>query len=98
MSEQSLQLSHQEPLAGLLLAAGLVTDDLAQVGNGLGIALAVDVVVGIGVVPVLDGTPVHGVAALLGDDVLGIVDPPQLRVALGQPGTGTPQDGGLRLV
>ena len=56
------------------------------------------VVVGHRVVPVFYGPEVHRVATLLADHVLGIVEPPQLSVALGKPGAGYAQDGGLCVV
>ena len=57
MSEGGLELPHQVPLARPLLAAHLVFDYLAQVRYGLGVLPRVDVIVGIGVVPLLAGTP-----------------------------------------
>ena len=95
---QSLQLPHQEPLTGFLLTAFLMLDDLSKVRDGITIALHTQTIVSHRIVPVFLGPIVHGVAALLDDDVLGIVQPPQLHIALGLPGTGNAQNGGLRLI
>ena len=75
VAQLRMELSHQKPLAGFLLATGLMLDDLAQIGDGLFVAFAADVVVGIGIVPVLDGTIVHRVATLLRYHILCIVEP-----------------------
>ena len=96
VSELRLQLSEQEVFASLLALTHLVLDDLAQIGNGLCIVAGVDVVVGERVVPFLLGAPVNGVAAHVADDVLGIVDPVLLNIALGKPGACPTVDGGLR--
>ena len=96
--ECGLHLSEQEPFARLLLRSHLVLDDFSEVGNGLGQPAAVQIVVGEGVVPLLHGAPVHGVAAHLGDDILGIVEPVVLDVAFGKPRPRLAVDGGLRLV
>ena len=60
--------------------------------------MVAQVVVGVGVVPVLGSAVVDGVAAHVADDVLSIVQPVELRVALGKPGTGYAVLHGLRLV
>ena len=88
-------LSHQKPLAGFLLAAHLMANHLAQIGDGLFIALGVDVIVGIGIIPFFLRTPVHRVAAHLGDDVFGIIHPVLLDVAFGQPRSCPAVDGRL---
>ena len=98
VSQQGMYLSIQEPLAGLLLAAFLVFDNLAQIRQSLLVAFTADVVVGIGVVPILHSPVVHRVTTLLGDDILGIVQPVQLHITLGQPCTGNAMNSGLRLV
>ena len=73
MSQDGLQLSHQEPLTGFLLPSAFVFDGLAQILRGLLVASAVYVIVGIRVVPVLHSPEVHRVALLLGNDVLSVV-------------------------
>ena len=57
-----------------------------------------DVVVGQRVIPFLAGAPVDRVAAHVADDILGIVEPAFLHVALGQPGARPAVDGRLRLI
>ena len=59
MADGGLELSHKIPKAGFLLAAHLVPDDFPQVRYGLGVPPRVDVVVGIGVVPLLACTPMY---------------------------------------
>ena len=98
VTQQRLYLSQQEPLAGSLLAAALMLDDLLQVGHGSGILLTSYIVVGHRVVPVLASPVVDAVALLLDDDVLGIVEPVELHIALGLPSTGNALNGGLCLV
>ena len=93
--EGGLQLSHEVPLAGALLFAHLVLDDLAQVGNCLFVALRVDVEVGKGVVPLLAGAPVDAVAAHLRDDVFSVVEPFLFDIAFCQPSASLAVDGGL---
>ena len=93
-----LYLPHQIPLAGFLLMALLVLDHLLQIGHGFLIVLRADIVVGVGVVPVLHGAEVDGVAAHIADHVLGIVEPVEFCVALGEPGTGQTVLHNLRLV
>ena len=96
MSELSLELSEQEVLACLLALAHLVLNDLLQVGHSFRIVARVDVVIGQRVVPLLLCSPMDAVAAHVADHVLSIVYPVLLNVALGEPGAGTPIDGGLR--
>ncbi len=98
MTQQCLDLSQQEPLPGFLLATLLVFDDLAQVGDGLLVLLRVDIVIGIGVVPVGYGTVVHCVTLLLRHQVFGFIQPVELRIALGLPCTGNAPDGRLPLI
>ena len=98
MTKLCLYLTHQEPLAGLLFTTLLMFDDLAQIGHGLLIALTTNVEIGIGVVPLINSTEVHRVTTLLDNEVLGIVEPVKLCIALGLPGTGTAIDSRLRLI
>ena len=98
MTKFRLQLAEQVVLAGFLAFAHLVLDDLAQIRNSLRVVARVDVVVGHGVIPLLLCAPVDAVAAHVANDVLGIVYPVLLDVALCQPSAGTAVDGGLRLV
>ena len=51
-----------------------------------------------GIVPVLHGTVVHGVTLHVADDVLGIVEPVEFGVALGEPGPDQSALHGLCLV
>ncbi len=73
VAESGLQLSHEIPFAGTLLASHLVLDDLAQVGYGLGIVTCVYVIVGKGEIPLFLGLPGDGVTTHVADDILGIV-------------------------
>ena len=98
LSKGCIQLTQQEVFTSLLLAAHLVLDGFLQVGNGFLEALRVDVVRGVGIVPLLHGTPVHRVALHLIDYVLGIVDPVLLNIAFGQPCTGFTVDGRLGVI
>ena len=98
MSEGSLELSEQEPFPGSLFLAHLVLDHLAEIGDGFLVVTGMDVVVSIGVVPFLCGMPVDAVAAHVANDVLRIVEPLLLDIALGQPCPCFAVDGGLCLV
>ena len=98
VAEGCLHLSHEKPLAGALLLAHLMLDDLAQIGDGLLILSGVDIIVGIGVVPLLFGMVVDGVAAHVANHVLGIVEPVLFDVAFGEPGACLAVDGGLGLI
>ena len=62
LSQQRLNLSHQEPLTGFLLAALLMLDDLAEIGQGLLVATSTDVIVRQRVVPVFLCAVVDAVA------------------------------------
>ena len=93
-----LELTQEKPFPGALLLAHLVLDDLAQVGDGLLVFSGVDVVVGVGVVPLLHGAPVERVAAHVAYDILRVVEPVLLDVAFCEPGACLPVDGRLRLV
>ena len=88
MSELCLYLSHQIPFSGTLHTALLMSDHLPQIGHGLLVVALGDVVVGIGVVPVLHGPEVHRVTAHITDHVFCIIHPSQFRIALGKPGSG----------
>ena len=98
LAQCGIQLTQQEVFAGFLLAAHLVLDGFLQVGNGFLEAFRVDIVRGVGIVPLLHGTPVHRVALHLIDYVLGIVDPVLLNIAFGQPCTGFTVDGRLGVI
>ena len=98
MTQCCLHLSHDEPLACLLRLAVLVLDHLPEVGDGLFVLSLMDIVVGIGLVPVVLCAIVDGVATGVAHHILGIVYPVQLRVTVGQPGTGQSVDGRLRLI
>ena len=81
----SLQLSHQEPLSCFLFAAHLMTDDLPQIRYRFLILTQMDIIIGIGIIPLLHGSPVHGVTLHLGNHILSIVEPVLFDIALGQP-------------
>ena len=85
VSQLALYLSHEKPLPGSLYAAPLVADHFPQIGDSLIVFSLTDIVVGIGVVPVLHGTVVHRVTAHVAYHVLGIIQPAQFCVALCQP-------------
>ena len=63
-------------------------DGLAQIRHSLGVITHADVVVGVGVIPILNGTEIHRVATHVTNHVLGIVSPAQHGVAFSQPRTG----------
>ena len=71
---------------------------LAQVGDGFLVVARMDIVVGIGIVPLLHGAPVDGVALHVAYYVFGVVYPVLLDVTFGEPGAGLGVYGGLRLV
>ena len=96
--QQVLDLSHEEPLPGALCVAPLVLDDLIEIGHGLLVVAQTDIVVGVGVVPVLDGPVVYRVAAHVAYHVLRVVEPSQFGIALGQPGFGQAALHGLRRI
>ena len=98
VAELPLYLSHQEPLAGSLLAALLVLDDFPQIGHGLLQFTIPQIVVSVGVIPVLHGTEVHRVTVHVAYHVLCIVEPVEFHIAFGEPGTGQSVLHGLRLV
>ena len=95
VSQRGLQLAHEVPFARALLLAHLVLDDVAQVGNGLGVVGRVDVVVGVGVVPLLARSPMQAVALHVSYDILGVVEEIVFYVALGQPSACAAVDGRL---
>ena len=98
MSQLSLQLSQQVVFAGFLLLAHLLFDDAPQVGHSLLIVARVDVIVGIGIVPLFLSPPMDGIARHVANHVFGVVNPVLLDVAFGKPGACTTIDGRLRLV
>ena len=98
VAQSCLYLSHEEPFTCFLRLAPFVLDHLAQVGYGLLQLTVFHVIVGIGVVPVLDGSVVNGVAVHIADHILSIVEPAEFCIVLGQPGTGDGVLPGLCLV
>ena len=62
-----------------------MTDDLPQIGYRLLVLTQMDIVIGIGIIPLLYGSPVHGVTLHLGNHILSIVEPVLFDIALGQP-------------
>ena len=91
----SKQLPQQKPLACLLLAPHLMTDDLLQIRNSLLIVARVYIIIRIRVVPFLLCAPIDRVAAHVADNVLGLVLPTRLDIALGQPCLRPMINGGL---
>ena len=85
MSQQILYLPHKIPLAGFLHLPTLVSDGFLQIRHGFLILPLSDIVVGIGIIPVVYGTEIHRVTAHIAYHVLGIIPPPQLCVAFCQP-------------
>ena len=96
VSQFCLQLSHEIPFACLLLASHLMAYHLAQIRYCLLYLVGVDVIVGIGVVPLFHGAPVKRVTSHLCYHVLGVVHEVRLDVALCQPCSCFSVDGGLR--
>ena len=82
---RGIELSEQIPFASLLLASHLVADYLAQIGDSLVEVARMYVVVGIRVVPFLDGTPVERVALHVPDHVFRVIHPSAFHVGLGEP-------------
>ena len=95
LAHSGIELTQQEPLTGTLLTAHLVVYHPAHIGYGAVVVGRTERVVGIGIVPLLDGAPVHRVAGHVAYHVLGIVEPAPLSVALGEPGPGLAVDSGL---
>ena len=86
MTQFSLDLSQQKPLSGTLYPSALVLDHLLQIGHSLLVFLHVDIIVGIGVVPVFHSPEVHRVTTHIADHVLCVVFPVELCIAFCQPG------------
>ena len=98
MPQQLLQLSHEEPLTCFLFLTGLMTDYLPQVLHRLLVLLGVDIVVGECIVPCLHTLIVQRIPAHTTDHVFGIIEPAELRIALGEPGLRHTVDGGLCVI
>ena len=96
--QQGLDLSHQIPLPGALHATPFMTDHLPQIRHRLLIVALGDIIVRIGVIPVLHRPEIHRVAAHVSDHVLSVVQPAQLRIALGEPCSGESVLQGLGVV
>ena len=88
VSQLGLYLSHQIPLPGALYATSFMTDHLPQIRHGFLVVTLGDIVVRIGVVPILHGSEIHRVTAHITDHVLRIVQPAQFRITLGEPRSG----------
>ena len=88
VSQQILNLSQKEPFARPLHLAALVLDGLLQIWNSLLVFAHVDVVVGVGIVPILHGTEIHRIATHITNHVLSIVSPIEFGVALCEPRAG----------
>ena len=67
-----------------------MTDHFAEVRDSFLVVSLPDVVVGVGIVPVLDSAVVYRVTVHVADDILGVVEPSQLGIAFGQPSLGQP--------
>ena len=98
VAQLTLQLSHEIPFAGTLFSAHFVFYDFAQIWDGFLIVACVYVVAGVGVVPLLAGLPVYGVALHVAYDVLGIVYPSLFEITFGQPRPCFAVDGRLCLI
>ena len=98
VAQLTLYLSQQEPLTGLLSAALLVLDYLFQIRDSLLKLSCAQIIVGIGVVPVLNRAEIHRVTVHVANHVLSIIEPVEFRIAFGEPGTGQSVLHGLRLV
>ena len=85
VSKLILDLSQQKPLAGTLNLSALVLDGFLEIGDGLHVVGLAEVVVGVGVVPILNGTEVHRVATHISNHVLGIISPTQFGVTFCEP-------------
>ena len=90
MTQLRLDLAHQIPLPGALHVSPFMSDHLPEIGHRLLVVTLGDIVVRIGIVPVLHRPEVHRVTTHVTDHVLGVVEPPQFRVALGEPRSGKP--------
>ena len=85
IAHQIVYLTKQIQLACLLHLAFLVLDGLLQIWYRLGVFGCTNVVVGVGIVPILNGTKIHRVATHIANHVLSIVSPIKFGVALSQP-------------
>ena len=95
IAELFLQLSHDIPFPRPLLASSLMADYLAQIRHGFGIPSGFDIVVGVGVVPVLHRLPRQRVTLDFRNHVLRVVEPVLLRVASCEPRPRLAVDGRL---
>ena len=95
IAKECLQLSHQIPLTGFLLAASLVTNDTTERLGSLGIVGGVEIIVGERIIPIGSGTIVNGVASLAADDIFGLIEPVLFGIAAHKPSIGNTINGGL---
>ena len=95
VADGSLQLAHEIPFAGFLLASHLMAYHLAEIRDGSGCLALVDIIVGIGVVPFLLGSPVDGITLHIAYHVFCIVSEILLDIAFGKPCTSLAVDGWL---
>ena len=87
VAKSSLNLSHKIPFACFLLASHLLFNYSAQVGNGFFEFARVYVIVGKGVIPFANSTPIYWIALHIADYIFCIVKPTCLYVRLCEPRT-----------
>ena len=85
-------LPQEIPLTRFLLAAHLMLDYFAQIGHGKVVPSRMYIIVGIGIIPLLTGTPVYRVALHVAYHVFGIIRPSLLYITLGKPSPCPPVD------
>ena len=95
VSKGSLKLPKEIILTRFLLAPHLMTDDTPQIFHGLLIVARMDIIVGVGIIPLLLCAPMDGVALHIADHILSIVEQVVLHIRLRKPGTGPSVDGRL---
>ena len=98
MAECRFKLSEQIPLTCPLHSAHLVAYYFLQIGNGSGIVASVNIVIGIGIVPLFLCPPVHRIALHVANNVFCIVEPVFFDVTLGKPCPCPSVDGGLGFI
>ena len=75
-----------------------MADNIAEVGDSLGIVSDMNIIVGEGIVPLFPGLPGDGVALRIADNVLSVITVAILYIALCQPRLRAHADGGLGLI
>ena len=80
-----LQLPHQIPLTSLLLSSAFMLYNLPQIRNSLCRVAGVKIIIGHGIVPFLACSPVNGIAPLVSDDILCVIQPSFFNIAFCEP-------------